>query len=256
MVLLQIGTQQIRCDAVLFDKDGTLFDFMQLWGSWAEHMLQQIEQYLQSSGHTFTGDREHVFGTRYDAQGLLNDYDRLGPLAMASVEESTAILAWQLYAAGTPWDQAIARIRQFSELAMQSIEKERPVQPLPGLLPFLEQCVSAQLPLAVVTADWTSEAVKHLRWSELDSYFDYVIGSDQVQQSKPAPDLVYLACEQLGISPAHIVLIGDSNADMQMGKHANVACCVGISSSVTSAQTELPDADLVITHYDQLRIIK
>lgn len=256
MVRLQIGTQQVDCDALLFDKDGTLLDFMQLWGSWAERMLTQIENHLQASGHTFTGDREHVFGTRYNQEGHLIDYDRCGPLAMASVEESTAILAWQLYATGTPWDQAIAQIRRFSDIAIEHIEKERPVQPLPGLLPFLEQCRAVQLPLAVITADWTSEAVKHLRWSGLENYFEHIIGSDQVQQSKPAPDLVYTACERLGISPTQTVMIGDSNADMQMGQNACVPCCIGISSSEQSAYTELPDAHIIIMHYDQLSIIK
>lgn len=256
MVRLQIKTQQVHCDALLFDKDGTLFDFMQLWGSWAERMLTQIENHLQASGHSLIGDREHVFGTRYNQEGHLIDYDRCGPLAMASVEQSTAVLAWQLYATGTPWDQAIAQIRQFSDIAMQHIEKERPVQSLPGLLLFLEQCRTAQLPLAVITADWTSEAVKHLRWSGLESYFQYIIGSDQVQQSKPAPDLVYIACERLGISPHQTILIGDSNADMQMGQNAGIPCCIGISSSEESALTELRDAHMIIMNYDQLAIIK
>lgn len=255
MVLLQIGAQKVDCDALLFDKDGTLLDFMQLWGSWAERMLVQIEDYLQSTDHFFTGKREQVFGTQYNAQGELINYDRCGPLAMASVEESTAILAWQLYAAGTSWDQAIVHIRQFSQIAMEQMEQERPVQPMPGLLPFLEQCRAAHLPLAVVTADWTSEAVKHLRWSGLDIYFDHIIGSDEVQQSKPAPDLIYTACGRLGIEANRTILIGDSNADMQMGRNADVICCIGISTVSESADIALPDAHTVITHYDQLQVL-
>ncbi|WP_046213422.1 HAD family hydrolase [Paenibacillus wulumuqiensis] len=254
LALITYQSQNIQCDAILWDKDGTLLDFMQLWGSWAELLLGHMEGYLQDRGHSFTGSREKVMGTIYDASGKLTGYDPRGPMAMASVQETTAVLAWQLYSAGVPWDEAILQITDFSRQAMEQMEQTRPVQPLPNLIPLLNSCREAGLPLAVVTSDWTSEALKHLRWSGLETYFTEIIGSDLVTSGKPAPDMALLACQRLSVQPGHTILIGDSNADMQMGRQAELACCIGIAPTA-EAPTHLPDADIIIHDYRELQII-
>ncbi|WP_227871786.1 HAD family hydrolase [Paenibacillus bovis] len=253
MATIIYQSRQIHCDAILWDKDGTLLDFMQLWGQWAEQLLSRIEAFLQERGHSFTGHREKVMGTIYDPSGRLVGYDPRGPIAIASAPETIAILSWQLYSAGIPWDEAVRHITEFSRQAMEHMEQSKPVQPLPELVPLLDRCRQASIPMAVVTSDYTSEAIKHLRWSGLENYFTGMIGSDQVSAGKPAPDLALLACERLSVLPERTVLIGDSNADMQMGRQAGLACCIGISP--TAGDTgHLPDADIVIQHYGELQI--
>ena len=39
MTMLQVNGVQIPCKGILFDKDGTLLEFLQLWGPWAEALL-------------------------------------------------------------------------------------------------------------------------------------------------------------------------------------------------------------------------
>jgi phosphoglycolate phosphatase/AHBA synthesis associated protein len=44
---------------------------------------------------------------------------------------------------------------------------------------------------------------------------DVVVGGNDVAQAKPAPDMVYRACELLGVSPSEALVVGDSPYDRQ-----------------------------------------
>ena len=46
--------------------------------------------------------------------------------------------------------------------------------------------------------------------------------SDRVKLAKPAPDLVLLACRELGVSPADAVMVGDSRYDREAAGAAGV----------------------------------
>ncbi|WP_242424165.1 HAD-IA family hydrolase, partial [Frankia sp. EI5c] len=45
--------------------------------------------------------------------------------------------------------------------------------------------------------------------------FERVIGSDEVARPKPAPDIVLLALDVLGATPAEAVMVGDAVTDIQ-----------------------------------------
>lgn len=142
--------------------------------------------------------------------------------------------------------------------------------------------------MAVVTADETAAAESHLRWLGIRQYFTAVIGTDQVEQGKPFPDMALLACQRLGVSPAEAAVIGDTNGDMRMAKAAGAAAAIGLAGGITAglaasaaaagpaanaggdwqaaanrviaaadtraAGTLLPDADCIVSSYAELDV--
>jgi len=54
----------------------------------------------------------------------------------------------------------------------------------------------------------------------LASFFEAVVTSDDVAKGKPDPEIVYTACQRLGVSPARVVLIGDTVNDVLAGRAA------------------------------------
>ncbi|OAB29950.1 haloacid dehalogenase [Paenibacillus macquariensis subsp. defensor] len=253
LATLQAGQFNVPCEAILFDKDGTLFQFMMLWGNWAESVLTGMEKRLTFLGKDFTGSIAGVLGTRHDQLGQVCGYDLHGPLAMATIEETHGILAWQLYAAGVPWNEALVQAIQICKDAMLDIRQNKPIVLMNGLLHFLQECEAASVRLGVVTSDETSSTVEQLHWAGISQYFEVIIGRDQVSQGKPHPEMVEKASHALGIEPQNIVVIGDTNADMQMGKQAGVKLTIGIS--ILSESTEcLLDADVMITDYRDLKL--
>ncbi len=55
-------------------------------------------------------------------------------------------------------------------------------------------------------------------------YFDHVQGTDGFP-SKPAPDVILNALAALSARPDECLMVGDSPADMEAGKHAGVKTC-------------------------------
>lgn len=255
MPALVINGVSVPCRGVLFDKDGTLLHFMALWGSWAEYVLRYMEERLEMMGGGFTGSRERLLGTLHGAEGQVNGYDAKGPLAMGTEEETIGLLAWQLYAAGMPWNEALLQVSQITKNAMFELRKRKPAYPMPGLDRFLKECREAFLGMAVVTSDTTEAAAEHLDWLGITSFFTEIIGRDRVLNGKPHPDMVEAACLRLGIRPDEAVVIGDSNGDMQMAKQAGAAAAVGLRKEDGTAE-HLVDADMVIHDYNDIKVAK
>ncbi|OKP89587.1 hypothetical protein A3844_06310 [Paenibacillus helianthi] len=255
------GNQSIS--AILFDKDGTLLQFVSLWGSWSECFLGQFTRQLQQRGLEFPAQhRPSLLGTIHDAEGRITDYDRNGPLAMGTMSDLYAILCWQGYLLGLSWAESMELVDHCRREADAMLERSRPVLPLPGLLRFLDDCAASGILLAVVTADETAAAENHLRWLGIRDYFSVVIGTDQAERGKPFPDMVLLACTRLGVQPAAAAVIGDTNGDMRMSKAAGAAVAIGITGEADAAGVDsdadvgviLPDADILVQSYTELSI--
>ncbi|WP_310830204.1 HAD family hydrolase [Paenibacillus pedocola] len=253
--------------AILFDKDGTLLEFVSLWGSWAECFLEQFTRQLEARGLEFPAPYlASLLGTIHNAEGKITDYDRNGPLAMGTMGDLYAILSWQGYLLGLSWAESMELVDICRQEADEMLERNRPALPLPGLVRFLDDCAAQGLAMAVVTADETAAAEKHLTWLGIRSYFSAVIGTDQAERGKPFPDMALLACEQLGVQPSAAAVIGDTNGDMKMAKAAGAAVAIGITGAVdtagdavgdkvadpVAARYLLPDADLVVRSYQEL----
>jgi phosphoglycolate phosphatase len=251
---LHINELSVPCRGILFDKDGTLLDLLATWGSWADLILEGLGNQLALIGRRPASGTNlaSVLGTAHDATGKVIGYDPAGPLSMATAEETIGILAWQLYAAGVPWNEAITCVNAISKEAMNELRRRRAAVMMPGLPAFLEQCAAASLKLGVVTSDSLATTGEQLEWLGISGYFDAVVTRDRVKHGKPAPEMAETACRELGLLPGETVIIGDSNADMQLGKGAGLRLAVGIAPEGSAAH--LLDADIVISGFPQLRL--
>jgi phosphoglycolate phosphatase len=257
MAQLIINNNRFPVKGILFDKDGTLLNFIRLWGSWSESLYRHYSNKCATTVNHGTIDPiSDLWGTVHDSTGQIIDYSRNGPLAMGSIGDLLAIVAWQGYRLGLPWSESMRFARESKRLADEEMEHVRPAYPLPGAIDFIKQCCEQGLALGIVTADETSEAVKHLEWMGIRQFFKVIIGNDLVEQGKPYPEMVDRACLELGLLPHQVALIGDTNSDMQMGNSAGVAVTIGLMSEETPIMKEqwLKDANVVISTYSKLRL--
>jgi HAD superfamily hydrolase (TIGR01549 family) len=87
---------------------------------------------------------------------------------------------------------------------------------------------------------------------QMDSFFDVLVGGEDVIHYKPHPEPIFHACEKLCIKPSEILFVGDSLLDLKSAKSAG-AIFVGVLTGVCDA-TELKNAkaDYIFSHVGEL----
>lgn len=112
------------------------------------------------------------------------------------------------------------------------------------LLTFLK---SKGYKLGVVTSRFKKSALKMLTTFNIDSFFDCVIGLDDVSNPKPSPDGVLKCVESFNLSKEEVIFIGDAITDFQAGKNAGVK-----TGFVSFRENSNLDCDIKIESYQEL----
>ena len=74
-----------------------------------------------------------------------------------------------------------------------------------------------------------------------------VAGDDMgPEKAKPLPHCILSVCEQLQITPAETVMVGDTRSDMLCGRAAKVGARIGVLSGVSTPEYVMQYADALI----------
>jgi phosphoglycolate phosphatase/AHBA synthesis associated protein len=92
----------------------------------------------------------------------------------------------------------------------------------PEARPLLEKLKGQGVQLALVTNTVSPLAARILARAELDGLFGSLATADRVAHAKPSPDLVQLACHELGVRASDAWMVGDSKFDRQAAQSAGV----------------------------------
>lgn len=214
---------------LLFDKDGTLFDFQATWGGWAADFVLDLAEgdivraedlagrlRLDRAARRFEPDSIVIAGTAYDAvNALLPGVPHLGyhRLLERMVEDSKTL---------------------------------EPVQAAP-LRPLMERFRAAGIAIGVATNDAESAARAQLAGIGTLEVFDFVVGADSGHGAKPDPGQCLAFCETTGLAPHEVAMIGDSTHDLFAGAAAGMVPVVvltgpaGHDELASHAAAVLPD---------------
>jgi len=106
--------------------------------------------------------------------------------------------------------------------AYYSAHHERELRLFEGVEEMLKHLLQKGYTLALATngyRDSTFEALKHLN---LERFFDRVVCFDDVENGKPAPDMLLYLLQIYGIGTTDALFIGDSERDKLAAKSAHI----------------------------------
>ncbi|MES1954501.1 putative phosphatase [Salinisphaera hydrothermalis EPR70] len=223
---------------VLFDKDGTLFDFQRTWVpvnrvaamAVAEQDPQLAKRLLERAGQDESG---RVAG------GSL--------LAAGHTGEIAAAWADLMGLDDTSLPGLVRRIDEVFQ--RHGPEHAAPVTDLSSLLNDLR---SRGLFLGVATSDSEHAARRMLARFVAPDMLDYIAGYDSGHGGKPKPGMVYGFCRDAGIAPAEVVVVGDNLHDIHMGKAAGCGLTVGVLSGTGERAVLAAHADVVLNSIVEL----
>ena len=213
-------------DGVIFDKDGTLFDFRRSWGAWAAGLIGTLAE-----------DADHA-----DRLAEAIGYDRLGggfrpdsPVIAATAEDIAACLLPELPQFSQR--QLSARINALAEAATMT-------EAVP-LRPTLAALRARGLSLGLATNDSEAPARAHLAAHGVADLFDFISGYDSGHGAKPGPGMCLAFLRVTGADPSRVVMVGDSRHDLMAGRAAGLLT-VAVLTGIARAEELAPLADAVL----------
>jgi AHBA synthesis associated protein len=100
--------------------------------------------------------------------------------------------------------------------------------------------------LAVATGKSGPRARSLLDGLGVLALFDHVLGSDEVANAKPAPDIVVRAMELLGVGPDETMMIGDAVTDLASARAAGVTAVAALWGESDPVELLAAEPDAVL----------
>lgn len=217
-----MATNLPRPDGLIFDLDGTLVNTV----------AARIEGWLQA----------------LEAAGIAADREQIAPMIGMDGKR----LAREV---------AEATGRRLSDDELETIDRaageafdrlNRSPRPLPGVTEAIAAIEAARLRWVIATSSRKEQVAVSVAALGLDHEPEIVDGS-QVKRAKPAPDLLLLAAERLGVPPARCWAVGDSTWDMRAADAAGMSAIGVLAGSVVSREDLLEaGASVVVATLSEL----
>ena len=218
---------------VIFDKDGTLFDFQSTWGIWTAQVLARI-----------AGSDEALLQQLAEALGYDTQTRRVQPgsvIVAATPMEIAAVVKDCIPALSQT--QICDWLNEEAKTAPQVL-----VTDLHRLTAELRRI---NLGLCVMTNDAEAPARAHLASVQASDLFDFVIGSDSGFGAKPQAAPLLALADKMEIPAAACVMVGDSTHDLRAGRAAGMRA-VAVLTGLAEADELAPLADAVLPDVSHL----
>lgn len=175
-------------DGLVFDMDGTLADTMPThFIAWSSSMAE----------HGIEFSEERFYGLGGVPANVIID--------LLAKEQGKVVDA-----------DAVAEAKE--ELFLKLLEDVQPVLPVKAIAEFHRE----HIPMAVATGSLHWVAEKILKALEIRDWFDAVVGADDVQNPKPAPDTFLKAAELIGVDPKRCHAFEDTKLGIDSARNAGM----------------------------------
>jgi len=130
------------------------------------------------------------------------------------------------------------------------------LKPTRGAQRLLEWLRDERLTLGIATSAADAEVHALLRVAGATKYFDTKTSSDDVDRSKPDPDIVRAALDRMGCDPIDVVMIGDTPYDVEAALRAGIGIIAFKSggwsaNALRGALAVYDDPQDLLDHFDE-----
>lgn len=217
---------------LLFDKDGTLFDFHRSWGPWLAGLIGRISPHPAQKTQLANALGFDLASGDFRADSIFV-HDTLKEILDALLPYLPS------------WDRSALEALVIAETAKVS---QVPTQPL---APLLKQFKARGLKLGIATNDNEHPARTQLQAAGILPYFDFIAGYDSGFGAKPSTGMQHAFCSATGLAPGTVAMVGDSLHDMVAGRDAGMVT-IGVLTGTTPRADLATVADVVLADIGEI----
>ncbi len=217
---------------ILFDKDGTLIEFENMWHRIMALVFSQIKAVWGYDERTI---QELMELSGYQESGFSKES------AIQYMSTREMIKFWTDYLKADDKDVKNRLLHIFNDASMND---DIPIRALGGVLEGLYYLKDKGYLLGVATADMPEPTINSLKRAGIYDYFDFIGADDGIMKAKPDPDMALRFGRQMNLAKEELLVVGDSVSDYCFAKRSGAAF-VGIRSSYGKLD-DSPNKDFIL----------
>ncbi|MGJ7918988.1 HAD family hydrolase [Neobacillus sp. LXY-4] len=211
-----------KLELVIFDMDGLMFD--------TERIGHEAWERLAEKYHfSYTID----ITKRY----IGKNFDAIVKVLKSEFGEDAPVEKWHMES----WD-----IRKQIYTERGTLGKK------PGLVELLTYLKELNINLAVASSSKHADIMHHINHEGISHFFDFVIGGDQVKESKPNPDIFLAPCKALNVAPENAMVLEDSYNGFLAARSAGIPVIV-VPDLLDPAEDVLEHAERVFPSLHEVK---
>ena len=249
MAWIDAGGLVREIDLIVFDKDGTLVEFDQLYTGKLQRAVTQVLR-QPDVPHAAEPDLLRWTGVDPATSKVIAE----SPLAVATLARIGMVVATVLHQHGLPWHRAetiAEKVFMPVIIAPPLADDLRAFGDLPLFLRGLRQ---SGLRVAICTSDDRIPTLAALPLLGIDAWVEHAVCGDDAHASKPAPDGLLHLARHFGVAPERVAMVGDSVGDMLAGRAAGAGLCIGVLSGTAGHAVLAAHADVVVADVHAIRL--
>lgn len=219
-------------EALLFDKDGTIFDFNASWGAWGKSLIDQFADGNET--------RREMLSKQFAFDYQEMRFEPISPIITGSLEEAVAAI------------QSVRGDLSASEISQVVSNSSGTTQMVPicDLGALFGEFSRRGIACGIATNDAEASARAHLEAAGIKEHFCFIAGYDSGFGAKPDPGMCAGFLMQAGVGPKSAAMIGDTSFDIRAGKSAGMVTIGVLSGGM--GQSEIDDADVILTDISEI----
>jgi len=217
----------MKIDAIAFDLDGTLIETNEAWHN---GLNLTLKQYGKHEGVTKKFFYENHVGV-----------------------EQKKVVSYHLNLSEQELERAV---KTFNNIFLSSIGYVKLHDNVIETLKYVSATTEKRAIITNAYQEVTDEILKNLKSRDLDikDYFNIIVTRDSVEEGKPNPDMIFYACDKLGVKPENMVFVEDSLSGVKAGKNAG-CYVIAITNNTSEEKLRLAGADKIIANLVELKDI-
>lgn len=216
--------KKINLKGIIFDKDGTLFDYSSVWH---DVIVKSVDKAFSTSNSKRNNKRKKDFIKLLglDENGTTNAKGVIFSHGKYNITKKGLWFCLSNLILPSTLIKISIKIQKYNNLFIEEKIKSMDFSKQAKIFKELKEL---GYKIAVVTVDNRTSANLFIKHMGIEQYVDYVSTKDDEFKNKPKPDSFIHFCDMFNLQPEEVAMVGDTLTDMRYAKNSNAGYIVGL----------------------------